>query len=188
MARPHRAATSRPVPKGGRSGGANRPAQRLAELGLTLPAPPQPVASYLPAVETGRLLFVSGMLPLQQGTMLHPGRLGDGVTVEEGVLAARQAALNGLAVVAAVAGTLDRVVKVVRVNGYVASAASFTQQPAVMNGASDLLVSVFGPGGRHSRVAVGVAVLPLNAPVELDLVVELHPSRARPRPGSRFRR
>jgi len=153
---------------------ARRAEQRLAELGLELPAPPQPVASYLPAVESGRLLFVSGMLPFQQGAVLHPGRLGEGVSLEEGAAAARQAALNGLAVVAAAAGSLDRVARVVRINGYVASVPTFHQQPAVMNGASDLLAAVFGPGGRHSRVAVGVAVLPLNAPVELDLIIELH--------------
>jgi len=175
VARNRRTAPSRHAPTGG------RPEHRLAELGLSLPAPPQPVASYLPAVESGRLLFVSGMLPLQQGAILHPGRLGDGVTVEEGATAARQAALNGLAVVAAAAGSLDRVARVVRVNGYVASAPAFTQQPAVMNGASDLLAAVFGPKGLHSRVAVGVAVLPLNAPVELDLIVELDRPRLRTR-------
>jgi len=162
--------------------------QRLAELGLALPAPPQPVASYLPAVQSGRLLFVSGMLPFQQGAVLYPGRLGEGVTVEEGAAAARQAVLNGLAVVLAAVGSLDRVARVVRVNGYVTSTPAFHQQPAVMNGASDLLTAVFGTRGRHSRVAVGVAALPLNASVELDLVVELHPAPSRTRPGSRSRR
>lgn len=161
---------------------------RLAELGLVLPPPPQPVASYLPAVQSGRLLFVSGMLPFQQGVVLYPGRLGEGVTVEEGAAAARQAVLNGLAVVAAAAGSLDQVAQVVRVNGYVASTSDFHQQPAVINGASDLLAAVFGPRGRHSRMAVGVAALPLDAPVELDLVVEMHPAPSRTRSGLRSRR
>jgi len=155
------------------------PEQRMAELGLALPAPPQPVASYLPAVQSGSLLFLSGMLPFQNGAVLHPGRLGEAVTVEEGVAAARQAVLNGLAVVNATAGSLRRVARVVRLNGYVASVPAFHQQPAVMNGASDLLASLFGSRGRHSRVAVGVAVLPLNAPVELDMIVELKPEPSR---------
>jgi enamine deaminase RidA (YjgF/YER057c/UK114 family) len=168
--------------------GDSDPEQRLAELGLTLPLPPQPVASYLPAVQSGRLLFVSGMLPFQQGAVLFPGRLGEGVTEEEGAAAARQAVLNGLAVVAAAAGSLDRVAQVLRVNGYVASTPAFHQQPAVMNGASDLLTAVFGLRGRHSRVAVGVAALPLNAPVELDMIVEIQPPPARTRSGLRSRR
>jgi len=149
------------------------PEERLAGLGLALPPPPKPVASYLPAVQSGSLLFISGLLPFQHGAVLHPGRLGDTVTVEQGAAAARQAVLNGLAVIAAAAGSLRRVARVVRMNGYVASAGDFYQQPAVVNGASDLLAAVFGEMGRHSRVAVGVAALPLNAPVELDLIVEL---------------
>jgi enamine deaminase RidA (YjgF/YER057c/UK114 family) len=167
---------------------AERPEQRLAELGLTLPTPPKPVASYLPAVESGSLLFVSGMLPFAQDAVLYPGRLGEGVTVEQGAAAARQAVLNGLAVVAEAAGSLNRVARVVRINGYVASTPDFYQQPAVMNGASDLLAAVFGLSGRHSRAAVGVAALPLNAPVELDLIIELHPAPLRKRSGLRPRR
>jgi enamine deaminase RidA (YjgF/YER057c/UK114 family) len=161
------------------SSGTTDPEQRLAELGLVLPPPPKPVASYLPAVESGALLFVSGMLPFAQGEVLYPGRLGEGVTVEQGVAAARQAVLNGLSVVAEAAGSLNRVTRVVRINGYVASTPDFHQQPAVMNGASDLLAAVFGSLGRHSRAAVGVAALPLNASVEVDLIVELarRPSR-----------
>jgi enamine deaminase RidA (YjgF/YER057c/UK114 family) len=167
---------------------AERPEQRLAELGLTLPTPPKPVASYLPAVESGSLLFVSGMLPFAQGAVLYPGRLGDGVTVEQGAAAARQAVLNGLAVVAEAAGSLNRVARVVRINGYVASTPDFYQQPAVMNGASDLLAAVFGLCGRHSRAAVGVAALPLNAPVELDMIVEIVPAPSRTRSWLRSRR
>ncbi len=157
--------------------------QRLAALGLTLPEPPAPLAAYLPAVQAGDLLFVSGQLPLRNGVMLHPGKLGGDVGVEQGVASARQALLNGLAVIAQAAGSLERVARVVRVNGFVASVPEFFQQPAVLNGASDLLVALFGERGRHSRVAVGVAVLPLNAPVELDLVVEIHPNPSRKRSG-----
>jgi enamine deaminase RidA (YjgF/YER057c/UK114 family) len=155
---------------------------RLAALGLVLPAPPAPLAAYVPAVRTGDLLFVSGMLPLRDGAVLHPGALGREVSVEQGAAAARQAALNGLAVVAQAAGSLERIDRIVRLNGFVASAPAFTQQPQVLNGASELLASLLGEAGRHSRIAVGVAVLPLNAPVELDLVVQLRPARrSRPR-------
>jgi enamine deaminase RidA (YjgF/YER057c/UK114 family) len=154
---------------------------RLAALGLELPVPPAPLAAYVPAVQAGDLLFVSGMLPMRDGTMLHPGTLGRGVTVEQGVAAARQAALNGLAVVAQAAGSLDRVARIVRLNGFVASAPTFYQQPAVLNGASELLAALFGDEGRHSRIAVGVMVLPLNASVELDLIVQLRAGRSRPR-------
>lgn len=174
------------MPRRREASGRSKPAPdmimaRLAELGLTLPTPPKPVASYLPAVQSGRLLFVSGMLPFQNGTVLHPGRLGEQVTVEQGAAAARQAVLNGLAVVAEAAGSLHRIARVVRMTGYVASMPDFYQQPAVVNGASDLLVALLGEQGRHSRLAVGVAALPLNAPVELDLIVELLPKRSRVR-------
>jgi enamine deaminase RidA (YjgF/YER057c/UK114 family) len=161
---------------------------RLAALGLELPVPPAPLAAYMPAVQAGDLLFVSGMLPMRDGTMLHPGTLGRGVTVEQGVAAARQAALNGLAVVAQAAGSLDRVARIVRLNGFVASSPTFYQQPAVLNGASELLAALFGDEGRHSRIAVGVTVLPLNAPVELDLIVEIHPNPSRKRSGRGPRR
>ena len=148
-------------------------AARLSALGLTLPTPPAPLAAYVPAVQTGDLLFVSGLLPLRDGVMMHPGALGGGVSVEEGAAAARQAMLNGLAVIERAAGSLERVRRIVRLNGFVASTPGFTTQPAVVNGASELLAAVFGEAGRHSRVAVGVAALPLNAPIELDLVVQL---------------
>ncbi len=154
-------------------------AARLVALGLELPAPPMPLASYVPAVQAGELLFVSGMLPMHQGRLLHPGKLGREVTVEQGIASARQAVLNGLAVVAQALGSLDRVARIVRLNGYIASAPEFTQQPAVLNGASDLLAALFEARGRHSRIAVGVVVLPLNASVELDLVVQVKPRRPR---------
>jgi enamine deaminase RidA (YjgF/YER057c/UK114 family) len=149
--------------------------QRLKELGVELPAAPKPVANYVPAVRTGRLLFLSGVLPMREGRLSCAGKLGKDLTVEQGAEAARLALLNALAIVKGELGSLDRVAKVVRMTGHVASAEGFAQQPAVINGASDLLVVLFGDRGRHARVAVGAAELPLNAPVELDLIIELSP-------------
>jgi enamine deaminase RidA (YjgF/YER057c/UK114 family) len=149
--------------------------QRLRELGVELPAAPKPVANYVPAVRTGRLLFLSGVLPMREGRLSCTGKLGKELTVEQGAEAARLALLNALAIVKGELGSLDRVAKVVRMTGHVASAEGFAQQPAVINGASDLLVALFGDQGRHARVAVGAAELPLNAPVELDLIIELSP-------------
>ena len=148
---------------------------KLAVLGVTLPPAPKPLASYLPAVQVGELLFLSGMLPFESGNVLHPGLLGREVSTEQGAAAARLALLNGLAVIESTVGSLERIVRIVRLNGYVASASGFDQLPAVLNGASNLLVELFGDRGRHSRVAIGVAALPLHASVELDLVVQVTP-------------
>ncbi|MDE3225539.1 MAG: RidA family protein [Nitrospirota bacterium] len=145
----------------------------LKELGLELPSPPTPVATYVPAVLAGDLLFVSGVLPVRDGRPVQAGKLGREVTVEQGYESARLAALNALAIVRQELGTLDRVRRVVRLVGHVASAEGFVQQPAVVNGASDLLVKLFGDAGRHARVAVGAAQLPLNAPVELELILQV---------------
>jgi enamine deaminase RidA (YjgF/YER057c/UK114 family) len=149
--------------------------QRLKELGVELPTAPKPVANYLPAVRTGRLLFLSGVLPMRNGRLSYTGKLGRDLTIEQGVEAARLALLNALAIIKSELGNLDRIGQVVRMTGHVSSAEGFAQQPAVVNGASDLLVAVFGDQGRHARVAVGAAELPLNAPVELDLIVEISP-------------
>jgi len=146
---------------------------KLVELGITLPPPPKPVATYIPAVLTGQLLFLSGVVPFRDGKLVLEGKLGKDLTVEQGYEAARIALLNALAIVRSELGSLDRVAKVVRLVGYVASAEGFTQQPAVINGASDLLVRIFGEAGRHARAAVGAAGLPLDAPVELELIVEV---------------
>jgi enamine deaminase RidA (YjgF/YER057c/UK114 family) len=145
----------------------------LTSLGLTLPLPPKPVASYVPAVLAGDLLFLSGVLPFQDGTVAVTGKLGKEVTVERGAWAARQALLNSLAIVRAELGSLDRVRRIVRVVGHVASADGFVQQPAVINGASDLLLQIFGEAGRHARAALGAAELPLNAAIELELLVQV---------------
>ncbi len=151
---------------------------RLKSLGLTLPPAPRPVASYVPAVRCGSLLFLSGILPMHDGKPAWTGKLGRDLTVEQGADAARLACLNALAVIKAEVGSLDAVKKVVRLGGHVASAEGFTQQPAVVNGASDLLVAVFGEAGRHARLALGAAELPLGAAVELELIVEVTVSGA----------
>ncbi|CAI4031772.1 YjgF_endoribonc domain-containing protein [Nitrospira tepida] len=147
--------------------------ERLREMGVELPTAPKPVANYVPAVRSGRLLFLSGVLPMKNGRLSYTGKLGRDLTVEQGVEAARLALLNALAILKSELGDLDRIGQVVRMTGHVASAEGFVQQPAVVNGASDLLVAAFGEAGRHARVAVGAAELPLNAPVELELIVEI---------------
>jgi enamine deaminase RidA (YjgF/YER057c/UK114 family) len=147
--------------------------ERLQALGIELPAAPRPVASYVPAVEVDALLFVSGQLPFRDGTLLHTGKVPDPVAVEAAHEAARQCVINALAVALEQLGTLDRVQRLVRLSGYVASSPDFYQQPAVINGASDLLEAIFGAAGKHSRIAVGVASLPFNAPVELDLIMQI---------------
>ncbi|GGC08281.1 RidA family protein [Cellulomonas carbonis] len=151
-------------------------AHRLRELGITLPEVAAPVAAYVPAVRTGNQVWTSGQLPFVGGVLEVTGLVGDGEgTVRPDVAAglARTAALNALAAVAELAGSLDRVRRVVKVVGFVASAPGFTGQPAVVNGASELLGQVFGEAGVHARSAVGVAALPLGSPVEIELVVEL---------------
>ena len=150
--------------------------QRLAELGITLPTVAAPLAAYVPAVRTGTYVWTSGQLPFVDGALPATGKVGDGpglVAPDVAVGLARAAALNALAAVAEQAGSLDRVTRVVKVVGFVASDPSFTGQPAVVNGASELLGQVFGEAGIHARSAVGVAVLPMDSPVEIELVVEL---------------
>ncbi|MGW1147334.1 RidA family protein [Streptomyces sp. NPDC002454] len=146
---------------------------RLAALGLALPQVAAPLAAYQPAVRTGAYVYTAGQLPLVDGTLPLTGKVGAEVTAEEAKDLARTCALNALAAVKSVAGDLDRVARVVKVVGFVASAADFTGQPGVLNGASELLGEVFGDKGVHARSAVGVAVLPLDAPVEVEVLVEL---------------
>jgi len=150
------------------------PSQVLASLGIVLPPAPKPVASYVPCVRTGNLLIVSGQLPFRDGTLLATGRVPDPVSVERAQEAARQCILNGLAVVAGeCGGSIDRVVRIVRLGVFVASGDGFTEQPKVANGASDLLQQIFGESGRHARAAVGTNALPLGASVEIEMMVEL---------------
>jgi enamine deaminase RidA (YjgF/YER057c/UK114 family) len=145
---------------------------RLAELGVTLPAVTPPLASYVPAVRTGNLVYTSGQVPMVAGVLAASGKVGAAVSPEVAADCARICAINALAAVHALVG-LDSVVRVVKVVGFVAADPDFTAMPAVVNGASDFLVSVFGAAGAHARSAVGVAVLPLNAPVEVELIVEV---------------
>lgn len=145
--------------------------QRLDELGITLPAVVPPVASYVPAVSANGFVYTSGQLPMVDGAMPHLGKVGGEVSAEDAQADARQCALNGLAAIAAEIGSLDRITRIVKVVGFVASAEGFQGQPGVVNGASDVLGEIFGDAGKHARSAVGVAELPLGAPVEVELVV-----------------
>ena len=147
--------------------------ERLRELGIELPPPPSAVASYVPVRVSGSLAFVAGQVPLVEGEMLHPGKLGTDISVERGAEAARRCALQALAALRDGLGSLDRVAGIVQVSVFVASAAGFTDESKVANGASDLLVEVFGDAGRHARAAVGVAELPLGASVEVALIAEI---------------
>jgi enamine deaminase RidA (YjgF/YER057c/UK114 family) len=146
---------------------------KLKELGISLPEPAKPVAAYVPAKQSGKLVFTAGQLPMVKGELISVGLLGQDVEVEDANKAARVCTLNALAAIKGVIGDLDRIKQIVRVVGYVASVPAFTQQPAVVNGASELLLEIFGENGKHARSAVGMAVLPLNASVEIELTVEV---------------
>jgi enamine deaminase RidA (YjgF/YER057c/UK114 family) len=147
--------------------------RQLKQLGIELPAAPKPVANYVPVVRVGDLLFLSGVLPSRDGQLIMTGKLGQALSVEQGIEAAKVAVLNALAIIRSEAGSLDRVKRIVKMVGHIASAPGFTDQPQVLNGASDLLVAVFGEAGRHARVAVGAAELPRQAPVEIELIVQI---------------
>ncbi|MEV6319390.1 RidA family protein [Streptomyces sp. NPDC051776] len=146
---------------------------RIAELGLKLPEVVPPLASYVPAVRSGRYVYTSGQLPMVEGTLQGTGKVGAEVAQEKAAELAGVCALNALAAVKSVVGDLDRIARVVKVTGFVASAPGFTAQPGVVNGASELLGKVLGDKGVHARSAVGVAVLPLDAPVEVEIQVEI---------------
>ncbi|WP_319460493.1 RidA family protein [Micromonospora sp. RTP1Z1] len=150
----------------------NGPHAKLAELGLALPEVVPPVASYVPAVQSGQHVYVSGQLPMAEGKLLATGKVGAGVSAEQAKDLAERCALNAMAAIDSLVG-LENVVKIVKLTGFVASAAGFTGQPGVINGASDLFGAVFGEAGRHARSAVGVAELPLDAPVEVEVIVEV---------------
>lgn len=149
------------------------PEARLKELGYTLPSPPKPVASYVPFVRTGNLLFISGQVPMKDGKPAYTGKVGDQLDVETAQEAARLCVINALSIARSALSDLSRVKHVVRAVGHVAAADGFTDVHVVTNGASDLLVEVFGDAGRHSRLALGAAELPLNVPFELDLILEV---------------
>lgn len=147
--------------------------QRLAQLGITIPDVPAPAGAYVPALVDGTHVYTSGQLPFVDGTLLHPGVVGDTVSVDDAYQAARQCAINALAAIQSVIGDLEKVEQVVKVVGFVTSADGFHQQPAVINGASELLGEVFGERGRHARSAVGVAALPLGSSTEVEVTVRL---------------
>jgi len=146
---------------------------KLKALHIELPMAPKPVANYVPVVRAGDLLFLSGVLPSRDGQLILTGKLGQGITIEQGMEAAKVAALNALAIVRSEVGSLDKVKRIVKMVGHIASAPGFTDQPQVLNGASDLLVQIFGEAGKHARVAVGAAELPRQAPVEIELIVQV---------------
>ena len=146
---------------------------RLRELGLSLPQLPPAAGAYVPAVRSGNLVFCSGQGPYKDGTFAYIGKVGDSLSLEEGIEAARIAALNCLAEICSLIGTINNVVRIVQVRGFVNSAESFTDQPKVVNGASELLIDIFGNAGKHARCALGTSILPMNIPVEVEMVVEV---------------
>ena len=147
--------------------------ERIRGLGLELPEAPKPVASYVPAVQSGDLVFTSGQIPFVNGNLIYTGRVGAELTIEQGAECARICALNCIAAVKSVIGDLNRIQRVVRLTGFVRGAEGFRDQPKVLNGASDLVLQIFGEKGRHSRLAIGTNDLPLGAPVEIDMIVEI---------------
>ena len=149
------------------------PEQRLEELGLTIPEVPEPVAAYVPAVRSGHQVFTSGQLPMRSGELMATGKVGGEISPEEAYDCAQQCALNAIAAVRSIVGDLSAVKRVVKVVVFVASTPDFTGQPGVANGASELLGKVFGDAGVHARSAVGVPALPLDAPVEVEILVEV---------------
>jgi len=146
------------------------PEDKLRELGIELLEAPSPLGSYVPVMRTGNLVFLSGILPLVKGNLLRLGRVGESVSLDEAKEDARIATINALSILKAHIGSLDKIKSCVKITGYVASAPDFTEQPKVLNAASDLLFEIFGEAGRHVRAAVGVNVLPLNSPLEIEFI------------------
>ena len=146
--------------------------EKLKELGIEIPTPPNPAGSYIPVVSTGNLAFVSGQIPMKEGRVVFEGKVPGEQSVDSARDAAKICIINGLAQLKVNLGSLDKIVKFVRISGFVNSSPEFTEQPKVINAASDLLVEIFGDMAKHSRIAVGVASLPLNSTVEIDMIVE----------------
>ena len=147
--------------------------EKLDTFGITLPTPPKPAGSYIPVVRTGNLVFVSGQIPIKDGKILYSGKVTKDLSIEDAQKGARLCAINALAQLNSEFGNLEKISKIVRVSGFVNSPPEFTEQPKVINGASDLLFEIFEEKGQHTRVAVGVSSLPLNSAVEIDLIVEI---------------
>ena len=142
-------------------------------LGIELPEAPSPLGSYVPVIRTGNLVFLSGILPLVEGKLLRQGRVGKDITIDDAREDAKRVVMNALAVLRSHIGSLNTVKRCIKITGYIASSPDFTEQPKVLNAASDLLHEIFGEAGRHARAAVGVTVLPLNAPVEIEFIFEV---------------
>jgi enamine deaminase RidA (YjgF/YER057c/UK114 family) len=149
------------------------PEEKLLELGIKLPETPAPLGSYVPVVRTGNLLFLSGILPLKHGKLRRQGRVGKDISLDEAKEDARTAAINALSILKADIGSLNKVKRCVKIIGYVASSPDFIEQPKVLNAVSDLMFEIFGESGKHARAAVGVNVLPLNSPVEIEFIFEV---------------
>lgn len=147
--------------------------ERLASLNITLPSPPKPAGSYVPVVIADKLAFVSGQIPIKDGKVVYVGKVSEDVTIEDAQKAARLCIINALAHLKTELKSLDRISKIVRVSGYVNSSSDFTEQPKIINSASDLLFEIFGQRGQHTRIAIGVSSLPFNSVVEIDLVAEI---------------
>src|SRR4030042_2039760 len=149
------------------------PEDKLKQLGVQLPEVPTPLGSYVPCVQTGNLVFLSGILPLREGKLTRTGRVGENIRLDEAKEDAKTAVLNALPVLKVNIGSLDKVKRCIKITGYVASEPDFTEQPKVLNAASDLLFEIFGEKGRHVRSAIGVNVLPLNSPLEIEFIFEV---------------
>ncbi|MAS90219.1 MAG: hypothetical protein CMO14_04295 [Thaumarchaeota archaeon] len=147
--------------------------KRLKDLGISIPNAPKPAGSYVPVVLTGKLAFVSGQIPIKDGQVVYQGKVGDTQSIDDAQEAAKLCVINGLAQIEAYCGTLDNLEKIIKISGFVNSTKDFTEHPKVINAASDLLMKIFDEKGRHSRIAIGVSSLPLNATVEIDMVVEI---------------
>lgn len=147
--------------------------ERLQALGITLPSPPKPAGSYVPVVITGKMVFVSGQIPIQDGKIIYAGKVTKDLSIEDAQKASRLCVINALAQLKSELGSLDKISKIIRVSGFVNSPPDFSEQPKVVNGASDLLFEIFGSKGQHTRIAVGVSSLPLNSAVEIDLIAEI---------------
>lgn len=147
--------------------------KRLKELGIIIPNAPKPAGSYIPVVLSGKLAFVSGQIPIKDGQVVYQGKVGDTQSIDDAQEAAKLCVINGLAQIEAYCGTLDNLEKIIKISGFVNSTKDFTEHPKVINAASDLLMKIFDEKGRHSRIAIGVSSLPLNATVEIDMVVEI---------------
>ena len=147
--------------------------KRLKDLGISIPNAPKPAGSYVPVVLTGKLAFVSGQIPIKDGQVVYQGKVGDTQSIDDAQEAAKLCVINGLAQIEAYCGTLDNLEKIIKISGFVNSTKDFTEHPKVINAASDLLMKIFDEKGRHSRIAIGVSSLPLNATIEIDMVVEI---------------